>query len=167
MSPHTPSAGRGSDRETPFLSRPAITIVLRLPITIEGSYDLHAEFVRTKGEYLALLLPVGRGICLLSFSSGKIDGIHDGEKFAVSARTGVVSGRHCEVDISVRVDGDDATIAVQLNQEEHLRWQGEGSSLNLTRSWSVTNIDQVGLGARFATVAFRNVRLRPVTKPAK
>lgn len=153
------------------------TMRLMLPKVVEGSYDLVAEFTRTKGsDSVAIMLPVSGRACTLQFSAragrdtglGRIDGIAitDQHSPAVRRPGQVLNNRVHKALVSVRqlnpsqTDDPDVLIDVWLDGRPCVRWLGRASSLD-NQSWELPERRRVGLGSHQSLVTFHDVRLRP------
>jgi hypothetical protein len=149
---------------------------LMLPEEIEGSYNLVAEFTRTKGaDSIGITLPVGTRSCTLHFSNGGgtntgLESI-DGYGFhrlnpAMRRPGGIVNGQRHKVLVGVRLvrstllDDPAVLIDAWLNGKPCVRWKGRASSL--TTAWKLPQTRHVGLGACRSLVTFHSVRLSRV-----
>jgi hypothetical protein len=147
---------------------------LMLPEEIEGSYNLVAEFTRTKGaNSIAITLPIGTRSCTLHFSNGSDTGLEsiDGYGFhrlnpAIRRPSGIVNGQRYKALVGVRLtrspllDDPAVLIDVWLDDKPCVRWQGRASSL--TTKWKLPQTRRVGLGAYCSLVTFHSVRLQKV-----
>ncbi len=149
---------------------------IKLPLIINGGYDLEVEFTRTSGDAdVSLILPVATSGCalMLSASGGKYSGLEyvDGVGIAdlkspAATRPGTLENDHrYRLLASVRVLADGtASIDVVLDGKPYLpHWEGNPSSLKLHNNWSLPNPGQPGLGAWQTATTFHSARLRLVS----
>jgi hypothetical protein len=147
---------------------------LMLPEEIEGSYNLVAEFTRTRGaDSIAITLPIGTRSCTLHFSAGNDTGLEsiDGHSLmrmnpATRRPSSIVNGLRYKALVGVRLtrspllDDPAVLIDVWLDDKPCVRWQGRASSL--TTKWKLPQTRHIGLGASRSLVTFHAVRLQTV-----
>lgn len=154
--------------DPPFTSR------ARLPVNVEGSYDLEVEFARAEGNgAVALNLPVGTHQCSLIFSHQyNVHGIEliDGESVhanRTTRRPGILVNDHLYLaQVSVRLQGEQSQITVYLDSEPCTNWTGSPHALDLHKSWALGTTGMPGLGLHGSKVVFHAVRLRMVSDDA-
>jgi hypothetical protein len=155
------------------VSQAAKCVRLMLPRSVEGSYDLLAEFTRTKGTDSAMLaLPVGSRQCNLVFSAyagqdGGLEaidglGVHKENNPALRHPNSLVNGKEYRVLAQVRTRDDNAVIDTWLDGKPFVHWAGKQSSLSTSKGWELPERWHVGVGAYESAVTFHTVRLRPV-----
>ena len=137
---------------------------MRIPVLIQGSYQLQAKFIRRSGtDAIAFFLPVGGTMCNLTLSGyhGQANGIEmiDGQ-FASTGPGGLVNGQQYTIDIFVRFDKETAEIAATLDGRPLLRWKGPIASLTQNTAWPMPDPRCPGLGAWLTDVQFRSVQMR-------
>ncbi len=159
-------AGNWVRQEKSVVSEPGFRSRLAIPLKVDGSFDLHAEFIRREGNStVGFILPVGARSCILVFAAnGNIDGIDKVDGIGVAKNstripTSVKTGQPYVIDLSVRIDGNEARIDVTQNDKDHVKWRGKPSSLSLYEGWSISGNGQIGLATHQSTVVFQNVRL--------
>lgn len=144
---------------------------LRLPVSIEGNYDLQFGFTRTGGnDAVAVVLPVGATSCVAVFSGGggKYSGFEMLAKKPASNNpstqkpTKLNNGQRYSIQIRVRLVGDVATLEAAVNGIPYLRARGPRDSLDAPRQWAVSPPDRIALGASRSGVTFRSVQIRVV-----
>jgi Concanavalin A-like lectin/glucanases superfamily len=152
---------------------------VKLPVIINGGYDLEVEFTRTEGNTdVCIVLPVGGNECLimLSAANGAVSGLEyvDGRSVGdqqnpYAVRPGTLeNGRRYRMLASVRLAKDGmASADVSLNGKPYLpHWQGKPSSLSLYAGWILPNTGQPGLGAWKSAVTYHSARLRMISGEA-
>jgi hypothetical protein len=137
---------------------------MRIPVLIQGSYELQARFIRRSGtDAIAFFLPVGGTMCNLTLSgyNGQANGIEmiDGQ-FASTGPGGLVNGQQYSIDIFVRFNKETAEIAATLDGRPLLRWKGPIASLTQNRAWPMPDPRCPGLGAWLTEVEFLSVQMR-------
>ncbi len=148
-----------------------------LPVSLEGSYDLMAGFVRLSGkDTVCLVLPVGQGACRLCLSGWqgavhgleKIDGRQINESTNPTARPlgSLINGRSYQLSVSVRLEEDDAHIRASLDGEPLLNWTGKQTSLEMPPGWDSPDRTRPCLGTHLSATRFDNVLLRSVSGKA-
>lgn len=148
---------------------------LMLPHSVEGSYDLMAEFTRTLGaDSVTFTLPVGARQCTLHLSAAsgqiggleRIDGLAIGSRYnpAVRRPSALVNGRRYQVLAQVRTDGKNASVAVWFDGKPFVQWAGCQDLLSLDCVWMLPEAWRVGLGANRNNVTFHTVRMRSVAQ---
>lgn len=145
-----------------------------LPFEIHGDYDLEAEFTRTTGEgSVSIVIPVGERACQLTLAGWwqmmhalwRIDGRdpRDHDNPAKFRPGKLVNERAYRAFISVRTEGDDATIGVSLDGKPIIAWKGRQSSLSVVPYMDLPYPMRAGIGAYDATVTYHSVKLRSVS----
>jgi hypothetical protein len=144
---------------------------LRLPVSVEGNYDLQFGFTRTGGnDAIVVVLPVGKKSCTAVFSGGggKYSGLEmlankpAGNNPSTQKPTKLNNGQRYTIQIRVRLLGEMAVLEAAINGMPYLRARGPQDSLDVSRQWAVSPPDQLALGANQSSVTFRNVQLRVV-----
>lgn len=142
-----------------------------LPVTVNGGYELCAEFRRTTGtQSVGFLLPHRSG-SVVSIFDNKLGatGIStiDGRGAGSAGYTGVSVGQVLENDrwqtavIRVEPIGDqDVKIAAELDGKALFAWQGASKRLSSPGVWQLPDLNRIGLGAQQATIEFRKLRLK-------
>ncbi|GAG25813.1 unnamed protein product, partial [marine sediment metagenome] len=142
-----------------------------LPLEIDGSYDLGAEFTRTKADStIIVVFPVGDRSCQLALSAfsqtvhglGLIDGKNpDDRSNPATYRQGkLVNDRRYHVLLSVRTKKDEATIDVSLDGKPIITWSGKQSSLAVAPGQQLPYPKRASLGAHRSQVTFHSASLR-------
>ncbi len=152
---------------------------IKLPVSINGSYDLEVDFTRTEGTSdVNTIIPVGSRRCMimLSGSDGKASGVDridghsitDNRNLAAIHPGSIENGHRYRLDISVRLLANEtASIVVSLDGKPHLpRWEGKLASLDIAPRWALPDPQQPGLGAWKSRVTFHAVRLRTLSGDA-
>jgi hypothetical protein len=149
-----------------------------LPVQIDGDYDFRAEFTRmTANNSINIMIPVGQRACQLTLAGGeqKVHGLGmiDGysacapENPAVFRPGSLVNERRYRVLISVRTNGDEATVHASLDGKSLIAWEGKQSSLSIAPVWQLPHQKRVGLGASDATVTFHAASICSVSGTTK
>jgi len=177
-------AGKWEKRDGSLMvTQPGSACRILLPAAPTGSYELQVSFVRMKGDMVEVSLPVGPTSCNLGLAINKntvsliemIDGKHPREcvdaltngKPCPPGQAGIrsaplVDGQEYNLDIKVLVRGDQAEIAVLLNNKPFLGWRGPVSALSIFDPWKLPDAKYPALGAWSAVVVFRRAQLRPL-----
>jgi serine/threonine protein kinase len=135
--------------------------IIQISAYVLGDYQLRSSFTRTSGNRsINYYFPVGKDVGILYFDIDGIDSLVIDEKFgaaspAHSGRKPLKSERRYEVLIEVALDGDDATIAVELDGQRHLRWTGPRSMLSHS-----TSSGHFAIGSRDGDTIFHELNLR-------
>lgn len=145
---------------------------VRLPVKVNGGYDLLVTFTRSNGGGdVALLLPVGSHQCGMFFSAwnGQIHGLDiiDGQRGVsnpINTRPGpLTNGRQYTALLKVRLMKEkNASIEVLLDNSLVVRWQGKESALTLWEAYTVRP-SQIGLGTGESAVTFHSATFRLVS----
>jgi len=144
---------------------------LALPVAVGGAYELEVRFVRTTGrDDVVIVCPVGTSAVgfVLSTWHGEAGGLSyvDGKHVRNNATTvkpcPIRNGREYCVHVRVDPAGDQAAIAVTLNNLPFLTWRGAVSALSAGGMRP-----GLGLGAYASTVLFRSVRLKMLSGEAR
>jgi hypothetical protein len=148
---------------------------LMLPVVPDGSYELQANFVRTKGnESIGLFLPLGGHTALLRLSrDGQASGLEllKGKRANENITTvhpGLLENdRVYTVTASVTRGPQRVRIYVELNGRPYIRWEGSPADFSLLPGLDMPNRDAPGLFAYDSAVTFRSVRLRMISGMGK
>ncbi len=161
-------SGDWQREQTDLITGPQPYSRLLLPVKLDHSYDLTAEFSRIDGDGpVGLLLPVGSRTCMIQLGAPsihgleRIDGLLVDHPFNPSRRPGLlINGRRYRLEVAVRIDGNDATIKACLNGEPVVSWNGRLSSLDVLDVWSLPQPHRPALAANAAIVRFHAVAVR-------
>ena len=120
---------------------------IMLPVELEGSYDLKAEFTRLQRDdrSATILFPVGRRTCLLHLGAWsihgleRIDGMITGDRLNPATRRPglLINGQRYSVTLAVRLDGGKAKIDVTLDGQPLISWSGRQESLDVLNHWGL------------------------------
>ncbi len=144
-----------------------------LPVEVNGSYDVSVQFTRTQGDDgIGLILPVGPRQCILNLSGwqGEVHGLAliDGKLArdnVTTRRPGTLeNGRKYRVTVSVRIDGNSASIDAVLDGKPLTKWSGKLASLSLNAIWKLPVENRIGLAAFNNRVTFHRALLRPAPR---
>lgn len=145
---------------------------IRLPVKVNGSYDLLVTFTRLEGDGdVALLLPVGSHQCAMFFSAwnGRVHGLdiidgQEGLNNPINTRPGpLTNGQRYTALVKVRLMKDEnARIEALLDNSLVVRWQGKESSLVLREDRMIRPY-QIGLGTWDSVAAFHSARFRLIS----
>jgi hypothetical protein len=139
---------------------------LQFPVLPEGDYHLKVIFSRAADGPVVVGLPVGKtGACLILGHEGKSGlsrvnrkGSADNETTVPAGRLPV--GRQATLDISVAVQGDQASVQVQLDDKPYLGWQGPLAALASDPYWKGIGDDGFGFGADEVAAAVQTAQLK-------
>jgi formylglycine-generating enzyme required for sulfatase activity/serine/threonine protein kinase len=151
---------------------------LLLPLVIQGDYDLEIQYTPVRGgNAVQVTFPVGSRRCELELSGGgaNVDGLAliDGlpawdEKNPTRKRSPIVNGQRYQVQIRVRLSGDEADVDVSIDGKPHIHWAGKQASLEgRPELWRGLDTFRPGMAAWAAhPVIFHNARMRTVEAEA-
>lgn len=139
---------------------------IMVPVIAAGrDYSLEIEFTRNAGNgSVVILLPVGERACGLTLHGWEgIDGIEviDGRRANDNATTRssfFENQKRYRLRVDVRVEGEDASIHVLVDDEPYLEWRGKASLLATYFHWDLPEPVRPGLGAWDANVTFHSAR---------
>ncbi len=155
-----------------------------IPVEPKGSYQLRLSFVRTERAYadgsggVGGLLPVGDARTMLVLDHGTIraNGLNLVNGHAVghldNPTTGlkrlIDDGVACEVEVTVRFDGDDVAITAQAGSQPFLDWSGPQSALSIADDWWEKGFSVPGLTVgRLASVEVQRLEIKMLDGEAK
>jgi serine/threonine protein kinase len=142
-----------------------------LPYKTTDSYRLRVRFVRKQGGNMALvLLPVGKSqVTLVLCDRNGLSGLERVKGRALENNDTrkrefkIVTGQEHEVFAEVRLDGDKATVHVDVDDLELVRWSGPQSDLMTDPGSSIPDITALGVGASESAVEFRAISVQPLS----
>jgi len=150
---------------------------LRLPVKVEGDYDLEVDFTRTGGDSsLGVIFPVGPAMCCLWLSAynGQYHGLEmiDGEDSSRNPSTRqagpLANDRQYSVIIQVRLAHDGQTaITVLLDSNPCTEWTGNVASLSVNARFGQVVPYRPSLGAYSSPFTFGGARLRVLSGKAE
>jgi hypothetical protein len=150
---------------------------LRLPVKVEGDYDLEVDFTRTGGDSsLGVLFPVGPAMCCLWLSAYNgqyhglemIDGVDSAHNPSARPAGPLANDRQYSVTIQVRLgQGGEAAITVLLDGDPCTEWTGNVASLGVNPKFGQVFPNHPSLGAYFSPFSFGGARLRVVSGKAE
>jgi len=146
---------------------------LQLRAEPKGSYRFETQFTRIGGDCIAVVFPVGNTSALLVISgwAGKVSGIafidgKDADRNATTRDGKISNNRKHTLQLAVRLlDAQRARIAVRLDGEPYLDWEGKRASLTPDRSWRLRRPDSLGIGAYNANVVFHSCQWQALQDP--
>jgi len=149
---------------------------LKLPVTLNGDYQLAVRFALGKGArrgQLAVTVPVGttHATVVVGGGDGTEAGLEyvDGKPYKQNAtfvKTSLVrQARVYQLDIAVSIKDDAATVIAELGNKQIIRWKGKTSSLSL--SPGTQGQGTAVLRPAVPPVTFTSVRLSAVRGKAK
>ncbi len=146
--------------------------LITAPITALGSYDLQVGLTVKSGHEVMVILPVGAGHVALIIGGWKgqrsgladIDGrgLDKGNPTAVKSKSKqgpLRIGAKAALDISVRIKGAMAKVAVALDGKKIISWSGKQSSLRVTQALPVLS-RTFGLATFASKVVWHSVRVK-------
>ena len=135
-----------------------------LPIAVEpgASYVLRGKFTRTRGsDTIGMLLPAGSGKTMLVFdhAGSTKSGLDQIEEQAAFKSTNpsccpvtLTNGQSYSVEARVELQGDQATITVDLDSRRIISWHGPQRALNMYPTWDIPGTMGFALGNVDVTV---------------
>ncbi len=149
---------------------------LALPVVSRGSYELRAAFTRSASFHphraVGFLLPVGNRRVMLALDHGgnrvsglaTINGVGVGDTKNADNPTNVnpgqlEDGRRYQLTVHVITRGNAASVRVDLDGEEYLKWTGPLSAYDTRRSSDVSTPGVFGLNAAAVSVTFHKLEL--------
>ena len=144
-----------------------------VPVAIRGSYELHCELTRRAGaDAVIVVFPVGSSSCsvILSAWGGICHGLQmvDGRDVkdqkeitgAVLRPGNLTNGQRYKLQIDVSQDADQATIAVTLDGNRIIAWQGGVSRLSVSANIVIPCQQAVGIGIFNSPTEIHKLELR-------
>ena len=147
---------------------------LVIPLCPRGSYDLDIRFTRTAGDGpIGVNLPVGQRLCTAVINArgaggaGAANGLElvNGSRADRNSTTfpgAINTGRAYVMNISVRLDGDQATITVNVDDRPWMFYRGPASALAFHNDWKIPRPTSLGVVAA-CNVQFSSLRLKNVS----
>jgi len=143
---------------------------IALPVGVSESYEIQFSFIRGKGsDGVGMIIPVGdrQVLCILGSHGNRYCGFEtiNGEWLDRDNPSrqplALTNGRRYTGKISVKKEGDNAKLAVDLDGRRVTQWEGPISALNLFPSWSLPSSQSFALIARWnVSVAYDEVKLK-------
>jgi hypothetical protein len=128
---------------------------IMIPVAPLGSYELQVKFVRVTGrESVDIILPVGSAgvAAVLSGWGGSASGLTTVNGRPAADNETKVSpgqlenGREYTAGIQVKVERDQAVIAMDLNGRPYIRWSGPQSALSVAGDKRLPDPKALGVG---------------------
>jgi hypothetical protein len=146
---------------------------LVLPAVPQGDYTLHVEFTRFASfDTVGVIVPVGGRQCLaaLSFGGGpsgidKVDG-RRADKNPTTLAGALANERKYALDVSVKTDGPQASVTVQLDGRPFIFYRGPVDSLELDDAYALPHGNCPGLAVE-SPVLIHRVQLEMLSGKAK
>ena len=145
---------------------------IMLPGEVEGDYDVLFTFIRHDGENgVTIILPVGwhRCYCGLGVWQNMVSGLAlidgkdadnaDNPTKYVSTFT-LANERQYEVLVKVRLQVEETTVDVSLNNSSIIHWIGNASSLSIPEGWDLPQPKRLGIGIQNGLATFHRAELR-------
>jgi hypothetical protein len=141
------------------------TARLAIPLLPHGDYDLEIKFTRTSHGVLGVVLPIAARQCLalIGYQGGAngldaINGVR-ADSNASTFQGQLNNGRTYVLNMAVRIDGDDVSVTITLDDRPWIFYRGPMASLALDAQWKLHKLRSLGLLAQ-ADVVFQSIRLR-------
>jgi hypothetical protein len=141
------------------------TARLVVPLLPHGDYDLEVKFTRTSHGALGVVLPIAARQCLalIGYQGGAngldtINGVR-ADSNASTFQGQLNNGRSYVLNMAVRIDGDDVSVTITLDDRPWIFYRGPTASLSLDAQWKLQKLRSLGLLAQ-ADVVFQSIRLR-------
>lgn len=159
------------------LSNPEPYGRLRVPVLIDGDYELKIEFFRLRGDgSMGIILPVGTRSTVLQLEGWAENGFRTGLS-TINGRTAkdnitTVRGRLMEtlkrhfVHIEVKRQRPNARIRVKLDGKQIIDWTGDERQLDYEAGYSLHG-GHLGVGGYKTMVRYAQIRLRMINGTAR
>ncbi len=140
--------------------------LLRLPIAVDGSYELELELTRTEADGpVLMLLPAGQSACKVELSPGRGIGCRlvapdsSGRQLGWTPRGTIDNQRSCL--LAAKVARGDKTVGVRvlLDGKPVLQWSDQASALE-SEGAGLRDPSRPQIGAQDASVTFSRARFR-------
>lgn len=143
-----------------------------IPVVPDGSYELLVKFQSQfpGGDRSTIIyLPVGNSACVL-YLSGDFSSVSDVKNKQQNDTTirpgGIASGMRVVLAIRVMLAGENAEIAVRLNDTPFLHWKGPQADLSTSPDWG-RGTKTLGVATGYARSQFDTIKLHMLTGTAK
>jgi len=162
-------AGRWSRRNHQLTGYPSEAGRLVMPFVVQDSYEAKVVLSLPEGGGgVSVILPVAgnQAMLVLGVDGGSTAGLQwiDGQRIENNVTETDVGqlkpGLRYTLKIEMAIDGSQADIKADLNDQSIIRWSGSCSSLSLIEPWSGMNAKYLGLGATTSEVQFHRVEIR-------
>jgi hypothetical protein len=139
------------------------------PIAPKGSYEIRATYVRTGVGSAAFLLPIADRRLTVEIDESKVvlASLHsiDGEVKRYRGTSEVAGDKRKGVEpfsavIGVDHRGESVTLRLDVDGERIIDWSGKAQQITQDLNWPAPNARALGLGARYATITWRQVELK-------
>ncbi|MEM9018727.1 MAG: hypothetical protein AAGC68_17085, partial [Verrucomicrobiota bacterium] len=153
------SSGQWSQEDGELRSGAGEAALLTFPQLIPQNYDLEVEFTRVEGtDSIVFVVPVGDVSPALEISGwegeshglSRVNGLSTNDPGnPISVRPGTIeNGRRYLLEVSVRVNGENASIQALLGGDGLFTWEGVISSLMPNLVIQVEQPNRLGLSTR-------------------
>jgi len=146
---------------------------VEVPLALSGNYELEFRFVRTDGDGVAAILPLGSTSAMLVLGKESASGLQyvngkfAGENETKVSPSGIQAGRLYTVVARVLIDGEKAAITVSLDGKPYIAYKGALSTLSLPAEWWRLPHDKCpGLGIDWGHVLYQGARVRMLSGKA-
>jgi len=146
---------------------------VEVPLALSGNYELEFRFVRTDGDGVAAILPLGSTSAMLMLGKESASGLQyvngkfAGENETKVSPSGIEAGRLYTVVARVLIDGEKAAITVSLDGKPYIAYKGALSTLSLPAEWWRLPHDKCpGLGIDWGHVLYQGARVRMLSGKA-
>ncbi len=143
---------------------------LRVPVQINGDYDLRVRFTRHEGnDAVGVYLPVDPAAVVLFLSAwkGDVSGLdliagREMKDNETAVRPGqITSEQPHQIDVAVRHQSTLSLVDVRLDGQPYLRWRGPIGDLSVRREFQVPQRNEIALISH-CPVTFHAVELRSI-----
>jgi len=157
---------------------------IQIPVQPKGSYQLRLSFVRAEradadgSGGIGILLPVGdaRTMLVLDHDTVRANGLNlvnghgvgHADNPATVLKRLVDDGVACDVEVTVRLDGDNVAITARTGGQSFLDWSGPQSALSLADDWWEKGLTTLGLTVgQLAAVEVQQLEIKMLDAEAK
>ncbi len=151
---------------------------IMLPVELEGSYELRAEFTRhNEGYSVDIVFPVAKRHCMLNLSAdsgiahclNSVDGFQARDRNNPTRRQPgkLINSQRYPVRIAVKLDGDKVAVDVWLDGQPLISWSGRQESLDVLPPFSLPRPFRPGLATNDTNVTFHTASVRTLDGKAR
>lgn len=144
---------------------------IALPVVPHGDYQLTVRFARLVGTGSAhFILPVGNQSVMLVVAGWPEEGTYSGLEYVDGRRSrdnittddqfDLVNNRVYRLEATVRTQGTNARVDVDIDGRPFVRWMGPQSALSLPIEWDLGAGAALGVGSYDSVVQVHSAQLR-------
>jgi hypothetical protein len=139
-----------------------------IPLALVGSYDFDVRFTLGDNSELEVALPVGDRSATVVVNGWRgttsglssVDGRGADDNATTVRHPPLAPGQKHRIEFRVDVQGDSASIEIDVDQRKFIRWTGRPAALTPALDWRMPDPNALGVGGFDSAIVIHSAQLR-------